>query len=112
MAPNNQWIDLEIEKKKTPFNDAAWNSGFEHATRIDAKNHLWMTEMRIPLSAIKAKSIHPGDDLASEFLSRRRAGRRRAANVSGLEHNSQRRKPFMFRADLEFCASPSDLRSD
>ena len=32
VAPNNQWIDLEIEKTKTPFNDAAWNSGFSHAT--------------------------------------------------------------------------------
>src|SRR5215467_2847081 len=34
VAPNNQWIDLEIDKTKDPFNDASWNSGFEHATRI------------------------------------------------------------------------------
>ena len=33
VAPNNQWIDLEIDKDKTPFNDAKWNSGFDHATR-------------------------------------------------------------------------------
>jgi alpha-galactosidase len=61
VAPNNQWIDLEIEKKKTPFNDASWNSGFEHATRIDAKHHLWVTEMRIPISALGTKAIHEGD---------------------------------------------------
>lgn len=61
VAPNNQWIDLEIEKRKTPFNDASWNSGFEHATRIDAKHHLWATEMRIPLSALGVKGIRKGD---------------------------------------------------
>src|SRR5882762_5949216 len=37
VAPNNQWIDLEIDKTKDPFNSASWNSGFEHATHIDAK---------------------------------------------------------------------------
>ncbi len=61
VAPNNQWIDLEIEKKKTPFNDASWDSGFEHATRIDAKHKLWVTEMRIPLSALRINAIHKGD---------------------------------------------------
>jgi len=61
VAPNNQWIDLEIEKTKTPFNDASWNSGFEHATKIDEKNHLWMTEMRILLSSLGVEKIHDGD---------------------------------------------------
>src|SRR6266446_699052 len=27
VAPNNQWIDLEIDKNKNPFTNAAWNSG-------------------------------------------------------------------------------------
>jgi hypothetical protein len=61
VAPNNQWIDLEIEKQKTPFNDASWNSGFEHATRVDAKHHLWATEMRIPLSALGVNAIRKDD---------------------------------------------------
>ena len=60
VAPNNQWIDLEIEKRNDPFNDASWNSGFEHATRIDSANHVWTAEIRIPISAMNAKSIHPG----------------------------------------------------
>src|SRR5215467_8812076 len=47
VAPNNQWIDLEIEKKKDPFNDASWNSGFEHATSIDTGKHVWSLELRI-----------------------------------------------------------------
>lgn len=75
VAPNNQWIDLEIEKKKTPFNDASWNSGFAHATRIDAKHHLWYTEMRIPLSALGATTIHNGDAWRVNFF--RAAGRGR-----------------------------------
>lgn len=61
VAPNNQWIDLEIEKTKTPFNNAAWNSGFEHATKIDEKNHVWSTEMRIPLAALGVDKIKSGD---------------------------------------------------
>src|SRR5215813_13267358 len=60
VAPNNQWIDLEIEKTKTPFNDAGWSSGFEHATKIDEKNHVWSTEMRIPLSAVGVDKIKSG----------------------------------------------------
>jgi len=60
VAPNNQWIDLEIEKKKDPFNDASWNSGFEHATSIDTGKHVWSLELRIPLVALKVNSIRPG----------------------------------------------------
>jgi hypothetical protein len=68
VAPNNQWIDLEIEKTKTPFNDAAWNSGFEHATKIDEKNHLWLTEVRILLSAVGVDKIKNGDAWRVNFF--------------------------------------------
>lgn len=68
VAPNNQWIDLEIEKTKTPFNDAAWNSGFEHTTKIDEKNKLWLTEMRIPLSAVGVDKIKNGDAWRVNFF--------------------------------------------
>lgn len=57
VAPNNQWLDLEINLDKNPFNDAGWNSGFEHAVRIDKERHLWMCEMRIPLSAMKTRIV-------------------------------------------------------
>jgi cellulose/xylan binding protein with CBM9 domain len=60
VAPNNQWIDLEIDKTKEPFNDASWNSGFEHATHIDAQRHVWTAEMRIPLVPMNVKEIRPG----------------------------------------------------
>lgn len=60
VAPNNQWLDLEIDKDKTPFNDASWNSDFEHSTRIDTNNHIWTCEMRIPLASLGVTRIEPG----------------------------------------------------
>jgi hypothetical protein len=68
VAPNNQWVDLEIDKTKEPFNDVSWNSGFEHATRIDAKNRIWTTEMRIPVSSMNVSAIHPGDKWRVNFF--------------------------------------------
>ena len=68
IAPNNQWIDLEIDKTKEPFNDASWNSGFEHATRIDAQNHIWTAEMRIPISSMNISAIHPGAQWRANFF--------------------------------------------
>jgi hypothetical protein len=68
VAPNNQWVDLEIDKSKDPFNNAAWDSHFAHATRVDAKNHLWTTEMRIPLSAVNVTAIHAGEKWRANFF--------------------------------------------
>ena len=53
VAPNNLWIDLEIDLDKNPIGNAQWDSGFEHATHIDAGNHVWTCEMRIPVAALK-----------------------------------------------------------
>ena len=78
VAPNNQWVDLEIDKTKEPFNDVSWNSGFEHATRIDAKNHIWTAEMRIPISSINVSAMHPGTDWRANFF--------RAAGKGGDDH--------------------------
>ncbi|HKW61427.1 MAG TPA: carbohydrate-binding family 9-like protein [Candidatus Acidoferrum sp.] len=68
VAPNNQWIDLEIDKTRDPFNDASWNSGFEHATRIDTQHHIWTTEMRIPLAAMNVKDAHSGAQWRVNFF--------------------------------------------
>ncbi|MGA2986748.1 MAG: carbohydrate-binding family 9-like protein [Terriglobia bacterium] len=53
VAPNNLWIDLEIDLDKNPFNEAKWDSGFEHGARIDARDHEWTCEMRIPVAGMK-----------------------------------------------------------
>jgi hypothetical protein len=60
VAPNNQWIDLEIEKKNKPFNEAAWDSGFSHASKVDSQKHIWNVEMRIPLDSMKAGAVRAG----------------------------------------------------
>ena len=77
VAPNNQWVDLEIDKTKDPFGDANWNSGFAHATKIDSRNHVWTAEMRIPLKPMKVSSIRPGATWRLNFF--------RAAGAGGDE---------------------------
>jgi len=62
VAPNNQWIDLEIDLSKNPMNDAAWDSHFEHATKLDADHKSWTVEMRIPVSSMNAGAIKSGDE--------------------------------------------------
>lgn len=57
VAPNNLWLDLEINLKKKPFNDASWDSGFLHATRTGKA--VWTWEVRIPVAAIGAKGVQP-----------------------------------------------------
>ena len=84
VAPNNLWIDLEIDLDKKPFGNPKWDSGFQHATSVDAKNHVWTCELRIPVAAlIGTKALEanaewrinffradgPGDDTQRRFLS-------------------------------------------
>ena len=66
VAPNNLWIDLEIDKTKTPFYDPKWESGFQHATRIDRREHIWTCEMRIPLAPMGART-RPGTQWRINF---------------------------------------------
>jgi hypothetical protein len=55
VAPNNLWIDLEIDRDHPlPNGGAGWNSGFEHVTHIDAAKHVWTCEMRIPVAQVNA----------------------------------------------------------
>ncbi len=67
VAPTNQWIDLEIDLTKQPFNNAKWNSGFEHATRLDPARHLWTSEWRIPLASLTRSGITPGGSWRINF---------------------------------------------
>lgn len=53
VAPNNLWIDLEINLDRKPMGNAAWNSGFVHATRIGKT--VWSCEMRIPVESMTAR---------------------------------------------------------
>lgn len=80
VSPNNQWIDLEIDKTRDPFCDAAWDSRFTHATRVEAKSRLWNCEMRIPLESLCVDKILPGSEWRINFF-----------RADGQGNNSQRR---------------------
>jgi len=80
VSPNNQWIDLEIDKSKDPFTNAPWNSNFDHATKIDEKTKVWTCEMRIPLHPMQVSAIHPGEEWRLNFY-----------RMDGPGENSQRR---------------------
>jgi hypothetical protein len=71
-------VNLEIDKTKEPFNDMTWNSECEHATRIDDNNHIWTTEMRIPISPMNVRAVHPGATWRANFF--------RAAGKGGDDH--------------------------
>ena len=60
VAPNNQWVDLEINVSTKYAGNVHWDSNFEHAVKIDTKHHVWMAEMKIPVKSIGVKSLHPG----------------------------------------------------
>jgi Carbohydrate family 9 binding domain-like len=68
IAPNNQWIDLEIDKTKSPFYDPLWASGFEHATRIDEEIREWTCEMRISKFSIGVREILPKSEWRINFF--------------------------------------------
>lgn len=80
VAPNNMWIDLEIDKEKNPFTHAGWDSRFDHATRIDEKSKHWSCEMRIPVKSMNASRLYPGVEWRINFF-----------RADGQGPNSQRR---------------------
>jgi len=60
VAPNNQWVDLEIDLSKKPFGNVHWDSNFEHATRIDTFHHVWTAEMKIPVKSMGVNALQAG----------------------------------------------------
>jgi hypothetical protein len=85
VAPNNLWIDLEINLINGKISaDAKWDSGFQHVTHVDEKKHVWTSEWRIPVTALSGtkqleanaewrinffRADGPGDDTQRRFLS-------------------------------------------
>ena len=62
VAPNNLWIDLEIDRNASVPGNASWDSGYEHATHVDPASHIWTCVMRIPVAPMGAKEIKAGDE--------------------------------------------------
>jgi hypothetical protein len=61
VAPNNQWVDLEIDLTKKPFGNVHWDSNFEHATKVDPEHQVWTAEMKIPVKSMGVAELRPGD---------------------------------------------------
>ena len=61
-SPLGQWIDLRHNKNLTAelSYDAAWESGWTRAVRIDRQRKQWVSEWRIPLGAITTQRIEEG----------------------------------------------------
>ena len=88
VAPNNQWIDLEIDLDKHPFNDPHWNSGFKHATRVNAARHIWTSEWRIPATVLSSVGIRGDSAWRVNFYRADGAdSNRRAMSWGALPHN-------------------------
>jgi hypothetical protein len=62
VAPNNQWVDLEIDVTKKDMGNVHWDSNFEHAVKVDARHHVWTAEMKIPVKSMGAKPLQPGTE--------------------------------------------------
>jgi len=67
VAPNNQWIDLDVDLDKEPSYDDVWDSGFLHATRLDPAAHIWTCEMSIPAVSVGMQSVRPGWECRVNF---------------------------------------------
>jgi len=69
VSPHNEWIDLDIDLNKPHHEDGwKWNSGFEHAARIDEKSHVWYMAMRIPLNALGGRPVKAGNTFRVNFF--------------------------------------------
>ena len=61
ISPQNEWVDLDIDLNQPHHEQGwVWNSGFEHAARIDRSKHLWYAALRIPFAALGASAPRPG----------------------------------------------------
>jgi hypothetical protein len=62
VSPQNEWVDLDIDLKSPHHEDGwLWNSGLEHAARIDDAKHVWYVAMKIPFKAIDSRPPSRGN---------------------------------------------------
>lgn len=80
VAPNNQWVDLEIDVTKKYLGNVHWDSNFEHAVKVDAVHHVWTAEMKIPVRSMGAQPLQPGTEWRLNFY-----------RLDGLGDDAQRR---------------------
>lgn len=61
VSPQGEWVDLDVNLHNPHHEEGwVWNSGFEHAVRIDGDNHIWYAAMKISMNAIASRSVAAG----------------------------------------------------
>jgi hypothetical protein len=63
VSPQNEWVDLDIDRENPKQPGIDWNSGFEVKARIDPAKKIWYGEMKIPFSAIDTRPPAAGNEL-------------------------------------------------
>lgn len=69
ISPQGEWVDLDINLDNPHHEEGwVWNSGFEHAARIDADKHIWYAAMRIPIAALDVPEAVAGQQFRVNFF--------------------------------------------
>jgi hypothetical protein len=56
VSPQNEWVDLDIDRKNPRPQAHTWNSGFSVDASIDKAKNAWYGAMKIPVSSINGVS--------------------------------------------------------
>jgi hypothetical protein len=77
ISPQGEWVDLDINLHNPHHEEGwVWNSGFEHAVRIDRATHVWYAAIKIPMKAIDSRQPAAGNTFrVNLFLSQGRPDR-------------------------------------
>jgi hypothetical protein len=68
VSPQNEWIDLDVNLHNPHHEEGwVWNSGFQHAARVDAGKHVWVAALRIPFAALDKSRPKAGKTFRSNF---------------------------------------------
>lgn len=62
VSPQNEWVDLDVNLHNPHHEEGwVWNSGFEHAVRIDREKRIWYAAMKIPMTAVDSPQAAAGN---------------------------------------------------
>jgi len=68
ISPQGEWVDLDVNLENPHHEEGwVWNSGFEHAARVDEFRHTWYAAMRIPFTALDVRELKAGQQFRVNF---------------------------------------------
>jgi hypothetical protein len=69
ISPQGEWVDLDVNLENPHHEEGwLWNSGFEHAARIDESKHIWYAALRIPFKALDVPEPLVGQQFRVNFF--------------------------------------------